>query len=302
MALTKLRLILLPLFLVLGLVGVPRAAWAEVKLFLKDGTYHLAKSYEVRGDRVRYYSVERSEWEEVPVSLVDFEATKRVQQEEKASEKKELERAREIDKERFEQQADTGFEVASGIRLPKDEGVFAFDGLRVIRMVQSSGEVVRDKKRLALALALPAPLLKNRALVTLPGAKAAVRISVAQPTFFVQFADRSGAKVELISLKPSKDARVVEKVQSGIGVGKSGELRAAVPLGRAEVAPGLFKLRPTQPLPRGEYALGELLQQKLNLDVWDFGIDDAPEASPRVKSGAGTPVMSEKPPAQSPHD
>ena len=41
------------------------AAWAalNIKLYLKDGGYHLVREYQVQSDRVRYYSVERSQWE-----------------------------------------------------------------------------------------------------------------------------------------------------------------------------------------------------------------------------------------------
>ncbi len=249
-------------------------AWAAIKLYMKDGTYQLVKSYEARGDRVRYYSIERSTWEEVPLSLVDFDATKRAQQEEKTVEKKELEEAGKIEKERFERPEESGFEVAPGIHLPKDEGVFAFDGARVIRLAQTSGEIVRDKKRLALTLALPAPILKNRQLVVLPGPKAAIRLSAAQPTLFVQFADGAGARVELIPVKATKESRVVEKVETGPLIpGKPSERHDTVPLERTQIAPGLFKLKPSQALAPGEYALGELVQEKLNLDVWDFGVD-----------------------------
>ena len=290
------RILALSLTLILALLCGPRPAWAAVKLFLKDGTYQLVKSYEVQGDRVRYYSVERSAWEEVPLSLVDFEATERAEREEKVEQQRQLDEAREISRQRSQLPENAGFEVAPGIRLPQEEGVFAFDGVRVIRMIQSSSEIVTDRKRAALLLALPGPLLKNRAYVVLPGAKAAVRILSLQPTFYVQSADGLGRKLELVAVKPRKEARQVEKVEWRGGVGKPAELRAALPLERSEVAPGLFKLTLVQPLELGEYALGELIQQKLNLELWDFGIDGAPapgkgdsDSPPRIRRSATPP-------------
>lgn len=270
------------LVLLLALAGFARVDRAAIKLYLKDGSFQLVNSYEVRGNRVRYYSVERSEWEEIPAELVDFEATKRAEEEERQQQQKQLQEIQELERERFERPAVSGFEVVPGIHLPQEAGVYAFDGLRVTPLVQSSAEVVKDKKRLALILAMPAPVVKNRALVLLPGAKAAVRLRAAQLTFYVQLADSAGASFELLTVKSGKENRVVEKVQSGIGVGKSGELRAGLPLERTQVAPGLLRLKPTQPLAPGEYALGELVQdpqhpgagqEKLNLDLWDFGVD-----------------------------
>jgi hypothetical protein len=254
-----------------------RAVGANQKLFLKDGTYQLVSSYEVHGDRVRYYSVERGEWEEIPLSLVDFEATKRAQEEEKVIQKKVLEEGHELDQQRFEKPAENGFEIAPGVHLPQEEGAYAYDGVRVIRLIQSSAEVVTDKRRVAAALAIPAPLLKSRTVVVLPGAKAAVRIQQAQPTFYVQSADGLGAKLELISLKVVKDSRVVEKVEAGRGeTGKPSEIHAAVQLERTQLAPALYRLKPLHPLDPGEYALGELLQQNLKLALWDFGLFETP--------------------------
>ena len=51
----------------------PRAR--ERELVLKDGTFQMAREYSVEGDRLRYWSVERSQWEEIPENLVDWDAT-----------------------------------------------------------------------------------------------------------------------------------------------------------------------------------------------------------------------------------
>src|SRR5208283_3059648 len=74
------------------------------RLILKDGTYQLVRKYEIVGDRVRYISVERGgDWEELPVELVDWEATRKWETENaKASEAETspaMKEAEELDKE-----------------------------------------------------------------------------------------------------------------------------------------------------------------------------------------------------------
>ncbi len=61
------------------LAGPVRAA--DQKLVLTDGTDHLVRSYERKGERVRYFSTERQQWEEIPASLVDWEATEEARRE-----------------------------------------------------------------------------------------------------------------------------------------------------------------------------------------------------------------------------
>jgi len=278
--------------LLAAVLVLPLAGQELTKLYLKDGSYQLVKEYKVEGDRVSYYSVDRSRWEVVPLALVDFDKTREAAVEEKALQKKELEAAKKIEGQRFEEDEKTGLEVAPGIHLAGDEGGFAFDGVRVIRLVESPAQVVRDKKRMALLMALPGPLLKSRSLVVLEGSRATLRVNSLQPTFYVQSAQNVGARIDLVPVKPGKNSRLVEKVQGGIGVGPSGELRETIPLERKQVAPGVYQLKPAAPLSLGEYVLGEMERDKLNLDVWDFGVDGAPLRAP---AGETPPVLRKTP-------
>jgi len=58
------------------LVAVLLLCAATVKLYMKDGSYQLVREYQVQNDRVRFFSTDRDEWEEVPAALVDLEKTK----------------------------------------------------------------------------------------------------------------------------------------------------------------------------------------------------------------------------------
>jgi hypothetical protein len=258
----------------LSVLTAPRSVWANQKLYMKDGTFQIVSSYEVQGDRVRYFSVERGEWEEVPTELVDFDATTRALEETKATQQKQLEEAKQIEQERFYKPPNLGMEVAPGIRLPGDDGIFTVDGKRLVRLASSAAEVVTDKKRAAMVLAVPLPVVKARSLVLLEGPKATIRLNDPWPVFYVQSAAGLGTKLELVRLKPGKGSRVLEDVDTGRGKNaKATEERTMVSLERKQVAPNIYTLKPLQPLEAGEYALGEVVDDKLSLDVYDFGYE-----------------------------
>src|SRR3954468_18838966 len=63
---------------VLALIALALTAWAaNQKLYLSDGTYQLVREYKVDGDRIRFYSIERGDWEEIPKELVDLARTEK---------------------------------------------------------------------------------------------------------------------------------------------------------------------------------------------------------------------------------
>ncbi len=136
--------------LVCLLTTITRAQETTERLILKDGSYQSVEKYEMQGDRVHYLSAERYEWEDIPASLIDWDATKKYN--DKLSSGKLRPRIVETpeEKEAREKEEANSPEIAPGVHLPGSGGVFLFDEFKgkpeVAEIVQNGSEPSKDRK------------------------------------------------------------------------------------------------------------------------------------------------------------
>ncbi|HXY25148.1 MAG TPA: hypothetical protein VEI73_10900 [Candidatus Acidoferrum sp.] len=266
------------------------------KLVLKDGTYQLVRNYERNGDRVRYFSSERGDWEEIPAALVDWDATAKA---EAAAATEDDALAKKIHKQEQEQQivtvmdVDASLQVAPGVFLPPGEGMFIINGKSVTPLEQAGSQISTDKKQFLKQVLSPIPIVRSKQNIEIPGGHAKVRITNAQVEFYLREAppdpDRtspivkssrpgeSGPEVELVKATVKGNKRQLESIMSLFGE-KMEEKRATISLERWEIAPTVYRFTLSEPLPAGEYALAEILPDGMNLFVWDFGVDTSSAA------------------------
>src|SRR6202142_3183236 len=110
------------------------AAWAaNLKLYLKDGSYHIVREYQVQPDRVHFYSVERSDWEDVPLDLVDLKRTESEAAERQAS----LEEDAKVMAQEEQAERDLATEKR---RIPQDPGAYWLLGneVQVLKVAEST--------------------------------------------------------------------------------------------------------------------------------------------------------------------
>jgi hypothetical protein len=261
------------------------------KLVLKDGSFQLVRSYERKSDRVRYYSLERGDWEEIPATLVDWEATAKAESDtEKADDAlvSKIHKQEEATKIQTTLDVDASLQVASGVFLPPGEGMFAVEGKSVIALPQVGSEVKNDRKNTIKRILSPVPIIPAKQNVEIPGAKSALRINSPFPEFYLREIQPdydkdsalertarqsvTGPEVELIRATTKGNKRILESIRSMFGE-KVGQERNTISIQQWEVAKTVYRFTLSQPLPPGEYVLAEILPDGLNLFVWDFGVD-----------------------------
>jgi hypothetical protein len=197
--------------MVIGLLGLVQGQILARRLIMKDGSYQAITKYEVKGDRVRYRSAERNEWEEVPAALVDWDATKKYAERrsegapppEAAETEKEIQAEASADRAAAEAAMPT---VAPGLHLPDIEGIFLLDRYQsqpqLLEVQQNSGEINRNRTSNILRATIN-PLASSKQTIELKGAHAAVQAHALRPTVFINLeqdaatdtkirADRSG--------------------------------------------------------------------------------------------------------------
>jgi hypothetical protein len=193
---------------------------ANKRLILKDGGYQIVTQYKVQGDRVRYYSAEREQWEEIPSAMVDWPATEQWAKDHapgavssssaansaSAPNSPADAEAAAIDKEEQEARAEQTSrtpEVLPGLRLPDETGVWVLDTYRsqpeLVKLVQNSGDLnPRTGHNVTRGELDPGGRLKRN--VQFPGAISKVQLHVDQPVFYVSLSiPDNGAEAEPLS-------------------------------------------------------------------------------------------------------
>jgi hypothetical protein len=257
------------------------SAWlafgATFKLYLKDGDYHMVREYQVLEDRVRYFSTERGDWEEIPIELVDLEKTKR-----------EIAKAEQTAKEQsgFEKAEDKAIraERKELSQIPADAGVYFVESGQIKAVPLADWHVETSNKRKALQMVTPIPIVAGKATVLVKGEHAGFTVESAEPEFYIRLDQREDFGI--IKLTPKKGQRIVENISIVPVTKENFEEQKEVETYQREMLPGLFKIWPAKPLGAGEYALVQYTNGELNLRVWDFSCAavGAPQPAPTTDS------------------
>ena len=246
--------------LLLSLALLPPLWGQKLKLHLQDGGELIVKEYEVVEDRVRYYSLERSQWEEIPLELVDLDRTRRgVERQMARRESREQE-------DRIERAARRKARTELH-RVPLEDGIYYSDGARVVPVEQAELTIDVGKKRVLLQVLTPVPLL-SKSTVEVEGRQAKLLVGNAQPMFYVRL--EKITRLAIVRLKDKKKSRLVQEIQKMAQATELMVKQEELEVFRQQLAPQVYKIWPTEPIPPGNYAVVEHDPGGENVRAWDF--------------------------------
>lgn len=275
----------------------------RTRLYLKDGTYQVVLSWQVKGSVVVYRSAERAgQQEEIPLRLVDLDKTKSWAQQNGPD----APRAPVLDPELAREEQDRAArvpEVAPNLHLPERESVLVLDTFRgtpqLVPLTQTEGDLNRQTAHNIIRQTIN-PFAHAHQLVQVKGSRASAQMHVDMPEFYVRVDNPndssedapSGAfqvdthgvvskgggsspksRYVIVRCDVRQDVRIVSSFDMNL-LG-SGQMQEDAVETTETLLPGGYwlKLVPKQPLLFGEYALIEIINdQELNLSVWDFGV------------------------------
>ena len=276
-----------------AITAIPFRASAQQpteRLVLKDGSYQSVVKYEMQGDRVHYLSAERYEWEDIPSSLIDWDATNKYNADLSTGKLRPNIAETPEEKEAREKEEANSPEIAPGVNLPGTGGVFLFDQFNgkpeLAEIVQNGSEVSKDPKKSVRSSINP--LAGNKQAFEIKGEHAQVQSHTPRPTIYIDIDEGpiNGAlndRFRLAKVISKKDSRVIGNVNVSIA-GKVSQHASFVPITIEKLGTGEWiKLTPSQNLPPGEYAVVEMLSpDEMNLYVWDFGVNANAPANPNT--------------------
>ena len=250
------------------------------KLILNDGTFQLAREYTVKGDRVSYWSVERSQWEEIPTSLVNWDATHKAEAEQAASdaELKAKIHASQVTQLTKDIDVDRSLEIKPGLFLPDGIGFYALDRDKLIReMKQSEAAIKTSTGREVEKIMTGVPMIPSKKTMEIPGEHAAMRLDTAEPEFFMRPADQREPRFRLLRAQIKGGHRLIDSISIHF-TGEEKHNATEIEIQTWVPATGVFRYTVDQRLEPGEYAFVEMTDEGASGYVWDFGID-SPGAS-----------------------
>jgi hypothetical protein len=263
-----------------------------MRLILKDGSYQSIVKYEVQGDRVHYLSAERYEWEDIPSSLIDWDATKKYEADFNSGKLRKAREETPEEKEEREKEEANSPQIAPGLHLPGTGGVFLFDQYQgkpeLAEIVQNGSELNKSASKSVLRATIN-PIASSKQPFELKGEHAKIQSHVPRPTIYIDIDEgpQSGTAIadrfRLVRVAVKKDTRVVANLKITF-TGKVSEQDISVPASVEKLGTREWvKVTSAQDLTPGEYAVVEMLgPQEMNLYVWDFGVNPNAPANPNT--------------------